>query len=139
MVGQKIKKGLEMVEYNRITKVHYDECLKNMNGEMNLSVFEDLHNILDGSNGVHEDTHPDRVVYPAMDCHREFFNDKKVFMDSIIPLLVEKIEPTSLSRTDGVQLRKIIEELSGARDMIFLVWAAEQLLEVIRMNSRQKS
>jgi len=78
-----------MDEYKNMTKVNYNRCLEDMNGEMNLGVFENLHYILEGNNSVHEDTHPDRVVSPTYDCHREFFEDKKRFFTSLIPRLVE--------------------------------------------------
>ncbi len=36
MVGQKIKKGSEMIKFERLTKARYEECFSNMNREMNL-------------------------------------------------------------------------------------------------------
>ena len=130
-------KGSEMIKYKNMTKVDYDRCLANMNGEMNLSVFENLYYILEGSNGTHEDTHPDRVVHPTMDCHREFFEDKKRFFTTLIPRLVEKLEPTKLNSNDRVELNKICIALSEARNMIFLVWAADQLLKAVQTNRRK--
>ena len=128
-----------MIKFERLIKARYDECLPNPYNTMNVHVFEYLHKILEGKIGDHDDTSYEYVVSPLMECHREFFDAKVVFMDSIIHRLVAEIEPTSLSANDRIELKKILNALSEAHNMVFLVWAAEQLLEAIKTNPRQKT
>ena len=121
-----------MIKFERLTKAQYEECFSSMNREMNLGVFEELNYILVGNKGSEEDTNQGRVVHPTMECHREWFEDKVLLMGSLVLKLVQKLEPTTLSTTDKLELQKIITAISEAHNMIKLVWAAEQLLIAIK-------
>ncbi len=120
-----------MIEYTRLSRAEYNACLENMNANMNLQVFEELNEKLTGKKGAYEDTHPDRVVNPKEETHREFFNDKKAFSIILAARWYRQLEPT-LSNSDKLELRKVVKSFSEAHNMINLVWSAQELLQAIR-------
>ena len=120
-----------MIEYTQITQSDYAKCYDDMNGEMNVSAIECLNEILTGIKGLHEKTHPDRVVHPSLDCHDEFFRDKKEFLPILAKGWEDRLRPT-LSNDDKIEFSKIVKSIDDSKDMIELVWCAEQLLNAIR-------
>jgi len=121
-----------MIKFERLTRDQYEKCSYNMNVEMNLSIFEELNYQLEACNGAYEDTDPDRVVSPLLDCHKEYFYDKQEFIILLAPRLIEKLQPTNVNEHDRIELQKIVEGLSAAQNMVKLVWVAEQLLAAFK-------
>ena len=120
-----------MIKFTQITQSDYTKCYNDMNGEMNVSALERLNETLTGSKGLHEKTHPDRVVHPSLDCHDQFFRDKKEFLTILVKEWEDRLQPT-LSDSDKIEFSKIVKSISDSKDMIELLWYAEQLLGAIR-------
>ena len=120
-----------MIKFQPITDKDYSRCSQNMNLEMNVRTIEYLNEAITGSKGLHKHIHADRVVHPNLDCHDEFFKDKQIFLSALVSKWEEKLRPT-LSNSDAVEFDKIVKSLNEAKDMIELLWSAEQLLKAIR-------
>jgi len=98
---------------------------------MNVRTIEYLNEAITGSKGLHKHIHADRVVHPNLDCHDEFFKDKQIFLSALVSKWEEKLRPT-LSNSDAVEFDKIVKSLNEAKDMIELLWYAEQFLKAIQ-------
>ena len=107
-----------------ITQTEYIEYLENIN-LMNVQVLEEINTYITAKNGEYDNTHPDKIVSPKSEMHDEYFKDKKIFAIEQCMQVVKQTQPTS-------ELKSILSMLSSAKDMIELLWAAQQLLYVTR-------
>lgn len=114
---------------NKLTHNERKEYLMNIN-LIDIQVLEENSNLLIGSNGDYDDTHPDKIVSPKDENHDEYFRDKKPFAIEQCIQAIKYYRPTS-------EFECILGMLSSAKDMIELVWASQHLLKEIRKNRKR--